>query len=98
MFRHIVLLTLEPETPDARRRAIIDALRMLPGSVESIRSYSCGLDARIAEGNADVCAVGDFDDEAGYLHYRDHPAHRRVITELIAPVLASRSAIQYTLD
>ncbi len=98
MFRHIVLLTLKPETSDAQRQAIVDGLRTLPDTVGSIRSYSCGLDARIAEGNSDVCAVGDFDDEAGYLEYRDHPAHRKVIAEHIAPVLASRSAIQYSTD
>ena len=98
MFRHIVLLTLEPDTTDAQRRAIIDGLRSLPAAIDSIRAYACGLDAQIAEGNSDIGVVGDFDDEAGYLLYRDHPVHRKVIAECIAPVLASRSAIQYSLE
>lgn len=85
MFRHVVLLTLEAGTTDVQRQAIIDRLRALPAQVESIRSYSCGLDARIDEGNSDICVVGDFDDEAGYMDYRDHPVHRKVISEFIAP-------------
>jgi len=56
-----------------------------------------GTDARICEGNYDLVAVADFDDEAGYVVYRDNAAHLKVITERIAPILAERAAIQHEL-
>lgn len=95
MVRHIVLLTLKPETTDEQRQAILDGLATLPERIPTIRSYSFGVDAGLNEGNADIVAVGDFDDRDGYLAYRDHEAHHEVIANCIAPVLASRTAIQY---
>ena len=41
--------------------------------------------------------MADFDDEAGYLVYRDHPTHQDVITRLIRPILVSRAAVQHEL-
>lgn len=98
MFRHIVLLTLKDDTTDEQRQALLDGLATLPGQIPSIRSYTFGLDAGLNNGNAHVVACGDFDDVDGYLVYRDHDAHRQVIAECIAPVLASRTAIQYEVE
>ena len=43
--------------------------------------------------------VADFDDVEGHVIYRDHPAHRAVIAERIAPIVAERVAVQYeTVD
>jgi len=95
MFRHVVVLTLTPEATDEQRSALMAALRSLPDSIDTIRQYSAGSDAGLNEGNADVVAIGDFDDEAGYLEYRDHPAHQEVISGFILPILAGRAAIQY---
>jgi hypothetical protein len=97
MFRHIVLLTFTDEATDARLDDVVAALRGLPSAVPSIRSYQVGRDAGLADGNAGIGVVADFDDVDGYLLYRDHPAHVAVITELIRPVLAARSAIQHEL-
>jgi len=95
MFRHIVLLTLTEDAPETSRQAILDGLATLPGRIPSLRSYTFGVDAGINDGNADVVAVADFDDADGYLIYRDHEAHRQVVSDLIKPVLASRAAVQY---
>ena len=95
MIRHVVVLTLRPEADAAARQALVDGLHTLPSLVPSIRHYSVGTDIGVNDGNADVIAIGDFDDVDGYLEYRDHPEHQRVITELIRPILAARSAIQY---
>jgi len=95
MFRHIVLLTLREDATEADRDAIVAELRTLPDLVPTIRAYDIGLDAGLNAGNATISVVADFDDADGYLTYRDHPDHQRVIAEHIAPVLAARSAIQY---
>jgi len=95
MFRHIVLLTFDDTASPADVDAIVEGLETLPDSIPEIRQYVIGRDARINDGNADLTAVADFDDVDDYLVYRDHPAHKAVISERMAPYLAGRSAIQF---
>lgn len=95
MLRHVVLLHLRADAPDGRAGEIAEALRELPATVSSLRSYEVGIDAGLAEGNAHVVVVADFDDAEGFHRYRDHPDHVRVIEELIAPALERRSAVQF---
>ena len=97
MFRHIVLLGFEEGTDSETVDTIVAELRALPGLIPTLRSYVVGTDAGLADGNADLCAVADFDDVAGYEVYRDHEDHLRVISDHIRPVLASRTAIQFEL-
>jgi hypothetical protein len=95
MIRHIVLLTLKSDAPSDAAATIVGALRGLPRMIPSIRDYQAGVDLAIAPGNATIAATAVFDDEAGYLEYRDHPAHRAVIHDHIDPVRESRAAIQF---
>jgi len=97
MFRHIVLLTLHPETTDDERAHLLEGLSTLPGAIPEIASYRYGTDAGLAEGNATIGIVADFADQADYEVYRDHADHRRVIEERILPHLASRTAVQMAL-
>ncbi len=95
MFRHVVLITLGSEATDDRRQALLDGLSALPAAIPEIRSYVYGVDAGLAEGNATVAVVADFDDVDGYRVYATHPAHVRVITELIRPIMVARAAVQH---
>jgi Stress responsive A/B Barrel Domain len=95
MFRHVALFTWKPEATDAQRLALAEQLRKLPGVIGTIRGYHLGPDAGVNTGNADFAVVAEFDDEAGYLEYRDHPEHRRIITEYLRPILASRLGVQF---
>lgn len=97
MIRHIVVLTLRSDAPPESAEAIVDALRALPGVIPAIRDYQTGVDLGISPGNATVAATAVFDDEAGYIEYRDHPAHRQVIEKFIDPVRESRAAIQFEI-
>ena len=97
-FRHIVLLRWQEGTDRAAHDAVVDGLRALPAHIDTIRNYVVGTDARVNEGNYDLAVVADFDDEAGYLTYRDHPAHRKVIDERITPILAARAAVQHEVS
>jgi hypothetical protein len=85
------------EATTEAKQAALDAVAGLPGMVASIRTFSIGTDAGLAEGNFDACVVADFDDEAGYITYRDHPDHVRVVTELLRPIAAGRAAVQYQI-
>ncbi len=95
MFRHVVLLRWTPEATGAQKQALADQLAKLPGMISTIRGYHIGPDAEVNSGNADYAVVAEFDDEAGYLTYRDDPEHRRIITEYLRPILASRTAVQF---
>ncbi|MEQ8718475.1 MAG: Dabb family protein [Acidimicrobiales bacterium] len=97
MFRHVVMFSWTEDATDEAKQAALEAVGGLPDMVASIRSFSVGTDAGLAEGNFDACVVADFDDEAGYITYRDHPDHVRVVTELLRPIASGRAAVQYQL-
>jgi hypothetical protein len=99
VFRHVVLLTWNETATAAERQAVVDGLLTLPRAIPEIRSYQVGVDAGLAAaGNSDLVVVADFDDQAGYAVYRDHPVHQDVIARCIRPILASRAAVQHDLD
>lgn len=95
MIRHCVALTLKPDTTEAQVQTILDGLAGLPAAIPAIRAYTFGRDLGLAEGNATLVVVADFDDVDGYVVYRDHPAHQKIVVEAIRPVLAGRSAGQF---
>lgn len=95
MLRHVVLLTFQERTPPEEIERIATELRALPAQIPELRSYMVGTDAGLAEDNADLVVVADLDDVEGFVAYRDHPAHQRVITESIRPILVSRTAVQH---
>ncbi len=97
MIRHIVLFRWKPDATDEQKALIATELAKLPSVVPSILGFGLGPDAGINEGNADFAVTADFDDEAGYLAYRDDPTHRAIIAEHIAPFVAVRVAIQFQL-
>jgi len=98
VFRHVVLLRWVDDVDPTAVEAVLEGLRGLPAAIAEIRSYDIGTDAGLADGNYGVSVVADFDSVDGYLVYRDHPAHRAVIEERIAPILAGRAAAQHELS
>ncbi len=95
VFRHVVLFRFHPDADDAAKAAIAAGLGELPAAIPTIRAYRFGADAGVNEGNWDYAVTADFDDEAGYLVYRDHPAHRQVIVDHIAPAISDRASVQF---
>ena len=95
MFRHVVLMEFEPSAPPGHIDAVTTRLRELPDQLPSLRSYVIGHDLGLAPGNAHLAVIAEFDDIDGYLEYRDHPSHRRIVDEMIAPHLQRRSATQF---
>jgi Stress responsive A/B Barrel Domain len=97
MIRHVVLFTWKPEATQEQKDRVLTELRTLPPLMAGMRAFHAGPDAGLVAGNFDFAVVSDFDDAESYLAYRGHPAHRAVIDERIAPIMASRSAIQYEI-
>jgi hypothetical protein len=95
VIRHIALLTFAPDATDAQVDAIAQAMTGLPARLPKLRAYTFGRDAGLNPGQASFAVVADFDTVVDYLEYRDDPEHRRIIAELITPILAARTAAQY---
>lgn len=94
MIRHVSMLTFV-DGGGVDVEAIARALSQLPSRIPALRSYSFGRYLHLAPDNAHFVVIADFDDVAGYESYRDDPEHRRILAELIRPVLAHRAVVQY---
>ena len=98
MFVHNVMFKWKPGTTEANIAEMKAALATLPAAVASIRSYIFGSDLGMgAHGNSwDFAIVAQFDDEAGWRAYMDHPVHAKVRDESLAPRIAERASVQFT--
>jgi hypothetical protein len=97
LFRHVVLFTRKPKATNEQKQAVHAELAKMPPAIEAIRGYRYGPDAGINPANSDYAVVADFDDAAGYIAYRDHPAHRAMVERYMTPIVAGRAAIQFEL-
>jgi Stress responsive A/B Barrel Domain len=97
MLRHVVLFTWTDGMTEEMERQFADELNALAPTLPGVRAYRAGPDAGLIEGNFDFAVVGDFDDEASYLAYRDHPAHQDIIGRFSRPHAKSRAAVQYEI-
>jgi hypothetical protein len=97
MFRHVVLFTWKPGAAQEQKQALHAELPKMPPAIGAIRAYAFGPDAGINPANCDYAIVADFDDRAGYLSYRDHPAHRELVERFVNPIVASRAAAQFEI-
>jgi Stress responsive A/B Barrel Domain len=97
MIRHTVLFQWAADATDEQRKAAATEVARLPSIVPSIRAFASGTDAGLNQGNFDFAVTADFDDEAGYLAYRDDPSHREIVQRYVTPIAAQRAAVQYEL-
>jgi hypothetical protein len=95
VLRHSVLFQWKPEATDEEKQRVATELAKLPSIVPSLRAFVCGPDAGLAKTNFDFAVSADFDDEAGFVAYRDDPAHRAVVDRYITPILTQRVAVQF---
>lgn len=97
MVRHVVLFAWIPEATDKQKRQVAEELRALPPLMTGLRSFQVGPDAGLIEGTFYFALVADFEDAQSYLAYRNHPAHRAVVEQVINPIAEERVAVQYEI-
>lgn len=95
MIRHVVVFSWKPEATSEQVEQIATELRELAASLPAVKAYACGANAGINPGALDFAVTADFDDEAAYVSYRDHPGHRDIIDRLITPITAHRASVQF---
>lgn len=89
MFRHVVIWNLNAETPaerDSQAAEITAALLGLREQVPQIVSLTVDANRFPDETNGDLLLVADFDDEAGFRAYCEHPAHIAVSPLFVSSV------------
>ncbi len=97
MIRHVVLFAWIPGATNTQKHQVAEELRALPPLMTGLRSFHVGPDAGIVEGTFDFALVADFDDAESYLAYRNHPAHRAVVEQVINPIAKERVSVQYEI-
>lgn len=95
--RHVVVFTWNDDVPTEHAADVSAALAELPAAISQITSYSYGPDLGLVPGNGSYAVVAEFDDEAGFLAYREHPAHQDFVERFIVGRTASRIAAQYEI-
>lgn len=95
MLHHVISLRFHEGTTDEQIQRMTDGLLALRNQIGTIRSMRMGRDLRIRPDNFDFSSLTEFDDEAGYLEFRDHPAHQQVVRELIQPIMAERAGVVF---
>ena len=97
MIRHVVLFTWTEGMTEETERQFAAELNALAPTLPGVRSYRAGPDAGLIEGNFDFAVVGDFDDAASYLAYRDNAVHQDIISRFSRPNTKSRASVQYEI-
>lgn len=95
MFRHVVMLSFTDEATEQEKTALRAGLATMPEQIPEVRGYRIGEDAGLNPDNYDLVVVADFEDRAGFLAYRDHPAHQKLVADLLRPITARRAAVQH---
>jgi len=95
MIRHTVMFTWKPEATEEEKQRVATEVAKLPSIVPSVRAFASGPDAGLNQGNFEFAVTADFDDEDGYVAYRDDPGHREVVQRYITPILDRRDAVQF---
>lgn len=96
MIRHVVAFIWVDTITEEQRRSISEALTVWADQARTYGTVSFGPDLAIAEGNADFAVVAEFPDEDAYRGYAADPRHVALITDVLRPQLAGRSAVQYS--
>ena len=86
MIDHVVLFRWKPGTTDAQIEAVMEGLRGLNGQIPGLVEMQAGPDFSGRSQGYTHGLVSRFTDRAALAAYSPHPAHRRVVEELIAPI------------
>lgn len=92
---HIVTIRIKDEATDKQVAALVRGLRKLPDQIPEIQSYTVGQDMGLIVGNCDVAIVARFASADDLRAYIAHPAHVKVVRQLLDPIAAERLRIQF---
>lgn len=94
---HIVLIEIAPDATAEQVDALVEGLRSLPAQIPEIGTYQVARDAAVTPGNHQIGILATFASAEDLRTYAAHPAHVRVVEELLAPISPERARIQMDL-
>jgi len=89
-----VTFTFAEDTTPEQVEAVTLALARLPAQIPSLLRYVHGPDLRLRDGTGDYAVAAWVADAEGLAAYLDHPAHVSTVGTVVAPLIASRQAVQ----
>jgi Ser/Thr protein kinase RdoA (MazF antagonist) len=94
VIRHIALFRWKPGVTPDQVAEVGRALARMPSTVDAIRHYEHGPDQGFGTPRWDYAVVAEFDDEAGWRAYAEHPEHDQILREVLAPLAEERASVQ----
>lgn len=94
MITHVVTFVWKPGTTEDQVGQLHEALTAFQQVVPEIVTYRHGRDLGLGSDNADYAVVSTVDGADQLRAYLELPEHRRIVRELLAPILARRQAVQ----
>jgi hypothetical protein len=97
--QHAVLFRFVDDVEDDRVAALSAGLDTMPAATGAVTPdrYRHGRALGLSPGSWDYAVVAEFDSPDAYATYRDHPEHQALIRDLIRPIVAERSVVQFEL-
>ena len=83
----------EGVTPDDVAR-LCEELAAFRTRIDCIIDYQFGADLGLRQGNADFGVAALVESPGAIAEYLDHPAHKELVSTVIAPMSESRTAVQ----
>ena len=97
MIEHLVLFQWKPEASAEAIAQVMTALRALKGQISGIVDLTCGENfSPRSQGYTHALTVR-FEDRAALETYGPHPAHQRVVQEMIAPIRGMVLSVDYEM-
>jgi len=98
MVEHLVLLKWNAEARPERIEAALDGLRALKGQIPGILDLTCGHNFSDRAQGFHAGLLVRFTDRAALDAYLPHPAHQRVVQDLLNPIREETIALDYETD
>ena len=102
MVKHIILWTLDPAIPEARKMAvkrdIKDGLESLVGKIPGLRNAVVHISGRLETSNCDVMLDSTFDNAEALASYAKHPLHVGVADSKVRPFTIQRTCLDFVVE
>ena len=95
MIHHVAMFRFKEGTTSQQVDAATAALEALPSQIDVLVGYKCGSDLGLMDGTWDFVVIADVADADDFITYKDHPAHRAVVTNFMAPIIDEGARIQF---
>ncbi len=98
MFNHIVLFKLkdfqDEQLKSEVRNQIVNALLGLKEKIAALKYLEVGSNFELTAASFDISLISRFDSHEGFIVYRDHPEHQKVVS-LVRENTVDRAAVDY---